>query len=85
MGQWDLDSAIKLVPIDASGRQWRTIVEVSTDSILEYKFLLISQNKIPKWESLPANRLLNTHGKKEVRLVEIWGDVSVSEDWVPNN
>lgn len=75
MGKWDLDQAIKLVPLDALGRHWQTVVEVNTDSILEYKFLMISLNKLPKWESLPSNRLLNTHGKKEVRLVEIWGDV----------
>lgn len=83
MGHWDLSKAIKLVPIDTFGRLWQVAIEVNSDSILEYKFVLMGLALQAKWESLPANRLLNTNGKKEVRLIEIWGDVQVSEDWVP--
>jgi hypothetical protein len=36
-----------------------------------------------RWETLPSNRLLNTSRKKEVRIIEVWGDVDGSEDWVP--
>jgi hypothetical protein len=26
---------------------------------------------------------LNTHLKKEIRLIGVWGDADISEDWVP--
>lgn len=83
-GRWDLINAIRLSPMDRQGTQWQVVIDLNTDSLIEYKYVVKGSTMQPaRWESLPANRLLNTHKKKEVRLVELWGDVEVSEDWVP--
>jgi hypothetical protein len=58
-------------------------IELNIDTIIEYKYVIKGPMSLPRWEQLPSNRVLNTWRKKEVRVIEVWGDVEGSEDWVP--
>lgn len=69
---------------DPSQTTYACQLELPADSLIEYKYILIQfgQTQVT-WESLPTNRVLNTSGKREIRVNETFGQVDVNEEFVP--
>jgi hypothetical protein len=71
---------------------WSIKIDLPRDKIIEYKYLVItdipSVNKASKptikWESLPPNinRIINTHGKKEIVVYESLTSLESIEEYV---
>jgi len=92
LGHWDTARAVylntnpKIYPI------WTIKIDLPRDKIIEYKYLITSdvnggpKNGKPKvtWESLPPNinRIVNTHGKKEIILNESMTSLESIEEYV---
>lgn len=94
LGHWDAQRAIYLTTTAESYPNWSIKIDLPRDKIIEYKYLIVKDiDKAGKgplkksaviWENLPTNinRLVNTHGKKEITIYEQMGSVESIEEYV---
>jgi hypothetical protein len=95
LGHWDPARAIELNTTEAAFPVWSIKIDLPRDKIIEYKYLIIkgpkkgqplsSALKQPiEWENLPAgiNRLVDTHGKKEITIYDKMDDLEQTEEYV---
>ena len=74
LGHWDESKAIYLQPLEYP--VWTIKLDLPRDKVIEYKYLVVQEDtaggKEAKWEVLPqnVNRVVCTHGKKEVSVHE---------------
>lgn len=72
---------------------WTIKIDLPRDKIIEYKYLIIKGVKkighhhskpIYEWENLPEgiNRLIDTHGKKEITIFESMDELESAEEFV---
>eukprot|EP00347_Sterkiella_histriomuscorum_P002755 403366928 len=95
LGHWDTNKIVYLDTNDQIYPIWTIKIDLPRDKIVEYKYLVITEpitgpkNVKPKitWENLPpnVNRIVNTHGKKEVVLYESLQSLESIEEYVEVN
>lgn len=93
LGHWDTSKAVMLNTTNDTYPVWTIKIDLPRDKIIEYKFLIVKDlDKGAKptakrqilWESLPPsiNRIVNTHGKKEIILYEEMDNIESFEEYV---
>ena len=98
LGHWDPMRAVPLTTNPQTYPIWSIKIDLPRDKIIEYKYLVIKSSNTKKqgsqiglpgrgfieWESLPQgiNRLVSTHGKKEITIYEALGSQDIVEEYV---
>jgi len=92
LGHWDTAKAVYLDTNPQIYPVWSIKIDLPRDKIIEYKYLVITdipsankaQKPTVKWENLPPNinRIINTHGKKEVVVYESLTSLESIEEYV---
>jgi hypothetical protein len=95
LGHWDPLKAVDMLTSDKSYPVWTIKIDLPRDSVIEYKYLLIkaaSQKKSfnaltkPEYvqENLPEgiNRVVDTHGKKEIQIFDAFEELETIEEYV---
>jgi len=92
LGHWDTNRAVYLDTNPQIYPVWSIKIDLPRDKIIEYKYLVITdipsankaQKPTVKWENLPPNinRIINTHGKKEVAVYESLTSLESIEEYV---
>jgi len=88
LGHWDPARAVELRTNPATFPVWTTKIDLPRDKIVEYKYVVLQEAKGARprvvWENLPPgiNRIVNTHGKKEVIVNESVGSLECIEEYV---
>ena len=88
LGHWDPQRAVELKTSPASFPVWSVKIDLPRDKIVEYKYVILQEARGVRsrvvWENLPPgiNRVVNTHGKKEVALTEALGSLESVEEYV---
>lgn len=94
LGHWDPMRAVPLTTTKETYPIWTIKIDLPRDKIIEYKFLINKakgkgQAALPgrgliEWENLPqgVNRLISTHGKKEITIYESLGSCESVEEYV---
>jgi hypothetical protein len=93
LGHWDPMRAVPLTTTKDTYPVWTIKLDLPRDKIIEYKFLIIKSPGIKRsidikeniiWEVLPPgiNRLISTHGKKELVISEEINNTQSVEEYV---
>jgi hypothetical protein len=93
LGHWDPMRAVPLKTTKDTYPVWTIKLDLPRDKIIEYKFLIIKAPGLKKstdikgnitWEILPPgiNRLISTHGKKELVISEEINNTQSVEEYV---
>ena len=93
LGHWDPIRAVPLTTTKETYPMWTIKLDMPRDKIIEYKFLIIKSPGLKKpgdikeniiWENLPQgiNRLISTHGKKELMISEEMDNTQSTEEYV---
>lgn len=92
LGHWDTSKAVYLDTNPSIYPIWSIKIDLPRDKIVEYKYLVITdtlsgtRSARPKivWENLPPNinRIINTHGKKEIVVYESLTSLESIEEYV---
>lgn len=97
LGHWDPLRAVPLTTNSQTYPIWTIKIDLPRDKIIEYKYLILKSSNSKKqgqpglpgrgiieWESLPSgvNRLISTHGKKEITIYESLNSQESVEEYV---
>ena len=85
LGHWDPNRAVELTTTPDRFPVWTIKIDLPRDRVVEYKYLVLSgkgAKQTVEWESLPVNRLVDTHGKKEVEIFDKMDCLEQVEEYI---
>ncbi len=85
LGHWDPLRAVELSTTPDCYPVWTIKIDLPRDRVVEYKYLVLTgkgTRQAVDWEVLPVNRLVDTHGKKEVEVFDKMDSLEQVEEYV---